>query len=154
MIVFIWSCSSILSVSLAWGSFGTCMGSAVTALNHYTKTIIEFKFKRRTIEKKILELDVPEDLWYITSLQEQADQHAALYVNGSEPNLLQSHNTGQLGQRILLNIHEGHCSSSTQTFVCIYIIGLTSTEHDMDLTSSAASALTRLKLLWTLFICW
>ncbi len=85
MIVFIWSCSSILSVSLAWGSFGTCMGSAVTALNHYTKTIIEFKFKRRTIEKKILELDVPEDLWYITSLQEQADQHAALYVNGSEP---------------------------------------------------------------------
>ncbi len=85
------SCSSTLSISLAWGSFGTCMGSAVTALNHYTKTIIEFKFKRRTIEKKlrieqkILELDVPEDLWYITSLQEQADQHAALYVNGSEP---------------------------------------------------------------------
>uniref|UniRef100_A0A9J8B749 Germ cell-specific gene 1-like protein n=1 Tax=Cyprinus carpio carpio TaxID=630221 RepID=A0A9J8B749_CYPCA len=81
------------SYLLAWGSFGTCMGSAVTALNHYTKTIIEFKFKRRTIEKnqrikqKILELDVPEDLWYITSLQEQADQHDALYVNGSEPSL-------------------------------------------------------------------
>ncbi|RXN19791.1 germ cell-specific gene 1 protein [Labeo rohita] len=79
------------SYLLAWGSFGTCMGSAVTALNHYTKTIIEFKFKRRTIEKKlrikqkILELDVPEDLWYITSLQEQADQHTALYVNGNEP---------------------------------------------------------------------
>ncbi|ROL53044.1 Germ cell-specific gene 1-like protein [Anabarilius grahami] len=83
------------SYLLAWGSFGTCMGSAVTALNRYTKTIIEFKFKRRTIEKKlrikqILELDAPEDLWYITSLQEQADQHAALYVNGTEPSCINS----------------------------------------------------------------
>lgn len=82
-------------LSLAWGSFGTCMGSAVTALNRYTKTIIEFKFKRRTIEKKlrikqILELDEPEDLWYITSLQEQADQNAALYVNGTEPPCINS----------------------------------------------------------------
>ncbi|KTG24948.1 hypothetical protein cypCar_00027888 [Cyprinus carpio] len=79
------------SYLLAWGSFGTCMGSAVTVLNHYTKTITEFKFKRRTIEKKlrikqkILELDMPEDLWYINSLQEQADQHTALYVNGNQP---------------------------------------------------------------------
>ncbi|XP_073801110.1 germ cell-specific gene 1-like protein isoform X4 [Danio rerio] len=76
------------SYLLAWCSFGTCMSSAVTALNHYTKTIIEFKFRRRTIEKKlrikqrILELDLPEDLWYITLLQDQADQHTTLYVNG------------------------------------------------------------------------
>lgn len=66
------------------------MGSAVTALNRYTKTIIEFKFKRRSIEKKlrikqkILDLEVPEDLWYITSLQEQTDQHTVFSVNGIE----------------------------------------------------------------------
>lgn len=55
-------------LSLAWASFATCMGSAVTALNRYTKTIIEFKFKRTHIEKnlrikqKLLELDLPEQL--------------------------------------------------------------------------------------------
>ncbi|TRY93187.1 hypothetical protein DNTS_006313 [Danionella cerebrum] len=79
------------SYLLAWGSFATCMGSAVTALNRYTKTITEFKFRWRTIEKrlrikkKIRELDLPEDLWYITSLSEQGDQHTALYLNGSVP---------------------------------------------------------------------
>lgn len=42
------------------------MGSAVTTLNRYTKTIIEFKFKRRNIEKsllikqKLMELHLPE----------------------------------------------------------------------------------------------
>ncbi|KAA0705205.1 Germ cell-specific gene 1-like protein [Triplophysa tibetana] len=78
------------SYFLAWGSFATCMGSAVTALNRYTKTIIEFKFKRQSIEKKlrikqkILELEVPEDLWYITSLQEQPDQHTVFSDNGIE----------------------------------------------------------------------
>lgn len=66
------------------------MGSAVTALNRYTKTIIEFKFKQQSIEKKlrikqkILELEVPEDLWYITSLQEQPDQHTVFSDNGIE----------------------------------------------------------------------
>ncbi|XP_051996053.1 germ cell-specific gene 1-like protein [Xyrauchen texanus] len=84
------------SYFLAWGSFGTCMGSAVTALNRYTKTIIKFKFKQRTTEKKMrikqkmLELDVPEDLWYITSLPEKADQHTVLSVNGIEPSFINS----------------------------------------------------------------
>ncbi|XP_062387005.1 germ cell-specific gene 1-like protein [Sardina pilchardus] len=56
------------SYLLAWASFATCMGSAVTALNRYTKTIIEFKFKRKHIEKnlrikqKLLELDLPDQL--------------------------------------------------------------------------------------------
>lgn len=44
------------------------MGSAVTALNRYTRTIIEFKFKRKQLEKnlrikqKLLELDLPDQL--------------------------------------------------------------------------------------------
>uniref|UniRef100_A0A3Q2DQ33 Gsg1-like 2a n=1 Tax=Cyprinodon variegatus TaxID=28743 RepID=A0A3Q2DQ33_CYPVA len=54
------------SYALAWCSFGTCMGSAVTTLNRYTKTIIEFKYKRHSIEKnlmikqKMVELGLPE----------------------------------------------------------------------------------------------
>ncbi|XP_053533014.1 germ cell-specific gene 1-like protein [Ictalurus punctatus] len=41
------------SYLLAWASFATCMASAVTALNHYTKTMIQFKFKRRNIENNL-----------------------------------------------------------------------------------------------------
>uniref|UniRef100_A0A3Q2YQ67 Germ cell-specific gene 1-like protein n=1 Tax=Hippocampus comes TaxID=109280 RepID=A0A3Q2YQ67_HIPCM len=70
------------SYVLAWGSFGTCMGSAVTALNRYTKTIIEFKFKRRNIEKsllvkqKLLELDLPDHMWYLTADAEARSIHS------------------------------------------------------------------------------
>ncbi|XP_030646588.1 germ cell-specific gene 1-like protein [Chanos chanos] len=78
------------SYILAWCSFATCMASAVTALNHYTKTIIEFKFKRRNIEKnllikqKLLELDLPEHLlnMYLTSALNPEDDEVGLPVNG------------------------------------------------------------------------
>ncbi|KAL7860461.1 hypothetical protein AOLI_G00168100 [Acnodon oligacanthus] len=81
------------SYLLAWASFATCMASAVTALNHYTKTIIQFKFKRRNIEKnlrikqKLLELDIPEGLWdvYLTSDSDPAELHIDLPVNGIKP---------------------------------------------------------------------
>ncbi|KAG9343686.1 hypothetical protein JZ751_013064 [Albula glossodonta] len=60
---------------LAWSSFAACMASAVTTLNRYTKTIIEFRHKRRVLEKhlrleqKLMELDSPAQLWdvYISS---------------------------------------------------------------------------------------
>ncbi|KAK6301793.1 germ cell-specific gene 1-like protein [Coregonus clupeaformis] len=51
------------SYILAWSSFTACMASSVTIINRYTKTILEFKHKRRNIEKnlkikqKLLELD-------------------------------------------------------------------------------------------------
>uniref|UniRef100_A0A672YAG6 Germ cell-specific gene 1-like protein n=1 Tax=Sphaeramia orbicularis TaxID=375764 RepID=A0A672YAG6_9TELE len=67
------------SYILAWGSFGTCMGSAVTALNRYTKTIIEFKYKRRNIEKSLMikqkMLDLPEPMWdmYLTAVPADAE---------------------------------------------------------------------------------
>lgn len=80
-------------LSLAWGSFGTCMGSAVTALNRYTKTIIEFKYKRRNIEKslmikqKMMELDLPEQMWdmYLTAVPADAEAQLELPVNGHKP---------------------------------------------------------------------
>lgn len=69
------------------------MGSAVTALNRYTKTIIEFKYKRRNIEKslmikqKMIELDLPEQMWdmYLTAGPADAEAQLELPVNGHKP---------------------------------------------------------------------
>lgn len=80
-------------LSLAWGSFGTCMGSAVTTLNRYTKTIVEFKCKRRNIEKslmikqKMTELDLSEQMWdvYLTAAPADTTLQLQLPVNGHKP---------------------------------------------------------------------
>lgn len=68
------------------------MGSAVTALNRYTKTIIEFKYKRRNIEKSLMikqmmELDLPEQMWdmYLTAVPADAEAQIELPVNGHKP---------------------------------------------------------------------
>lgn len=69
------------------------MGSAVTALNRYTKTIIEFKYKRRNIEKSLMikqnmmEMNVPEQMWdmYLTTVPVDAEAPLELLVNGHKP---------------------------------------------------------------------
>ncbi|KAK3552785.1 hypothetical protein QTP86_022587 [Hemibagrus guttatus] len=75
------------SYLLAWVSFVTCMASAVTALNHYTKTMIQFKFKRKNIENslELLGLHMPVGLWdtYLSSGRDPTDQHMSFEVNGS-----------------------------------------------------------------------
>uniref|UniRef100_A0A8C3XJ82 Germ cell-specific gene 1-like protein n=1 Tax=Chelydra serpentina TaxID=8475 RepID=A0A8C3XJ82_CHESE len=38
------------SFCLAWGSFTCCMAASVTTLNSYTKTVIEFRHKRKIFE--------------------------------------------------------------------------------------------------------
>ena len=45
----------LLSLSMAWASFTCCMGASVTTLNSYTKTVIEFRTKRKTFEQSIRE---------------------------------------------------------------------------------------------------
>ncbi|KAF7705060.1 germ cell-specific gene 1-like protein [Silurus meridionalis] len=70
------------SYMLAWGSFTACMASSVTTINQYTKTILEFKHKRRNMEKnlkikqQLLELDCPEQMWdmYISSVPSTAEE--------------------------------------------------------------------------------
>lgn len=42
---------SPVSRSLAWGSFTCCMAASVTTLNSYTKTVIEFRHKRKVFEQ-------------------------------------------------------------------------------------------------------
>ncbi|CAL8271233.1 unnamed protein product [Lota lota] len=81
------------SYALAWSSFGTCMGSAVTALNRYTKTIVEFKYKRRSIEKslhikqKLLELDLLDNMWdvYLTTGPGHSRVEPTPPINGHKP---------------------------------------------------------------------
>uniref|UniRef100_A0A2K6G2C9 Uncharacterized protein n=1 Tax=Propithecus coquereli TaxID=379532 RepID=A0A2K6G2C9_PROCO len=36
---------------MAWGSFTCCMAASVTTLNSYTKTVIEFRHKRKVFEQ-------------------------------------------------------------------------------------------------------
>ena len=66
------------------------MASSVTTINRYTKTILEFKHKRRNIEKnlkikqKLLELDSPEQVWdmYISSVPSTTEELLDLSGNG------------------------------------------------------------------------
>ncbi|KAK6481829.1 germ cell-specific gene 1-like protein [Huso huso] len=43
------------SFCLAWGSFTCCMAASVTTLNSYTKTVIEFRHKRKLYEQGLRE---------------------------------------------------------------------------------------------------
>ncbi|KAK7913573.1 hypothetical protein WMY93_013784 [Mugilogobius chulae] len=52
------------SFCMAWASFTCCMGASVTTLNSYTKTVIEFRSKRKTFEQSIREEDAREAFGY------------------------------------------------------------------------------------------
>uniref|UniRef100_A0A8D2IKT7 Germ cell-specific gene 1-like protein n=1 Tax=Varanus komodoensis TaxID=61221 RepID=A0A8D2IKT7_VARKO len=41
------------SYCLAWVSFACCMASSVTTMNRYTKTILEFKYKQKKLERRL-----------------------------------------------------------------------------------------------------
>ncbi|KAM9457486.1 germ cell-specific gene 1-like protein [Clarias gariepinus] len=73
------------SYLLAWTSFATCMASAVTALNHYTKTMIQFKFKRKNIANNLEFVHMSVELLdtYLSSDVDPEDQHTSFEVNGT-----------------------------------------------------------------------
>ncbi|KAI3352840.1 hypothetical protein L3Q82_019415 [Scortum barcoo] len=52
------------SFCMAWASFTCCMGASVTTLNSYTKTVIEFRHKRKTFEQSIREEHAREAFGY------------------------------------------------------------------------------------------
>lgn len=56
---------SLFYISIAWASFTCCMGASVTTLNSYTKTVIEFRHKRKTFEQSIREEDAREAFGYL-----------------------------------------------------------------------------------------
>uniref|UniRef100_A0A4W6C9E9 Germ cell-specific gene 1-like protein n=1 Tax=Lates calcarifer TaxID=8187 RepID=A0A4W6C9E9_LATCA len=53
------------SFCMAWASFTCCMGASVTTLNSYTKTVIEFRHKRKTFEQSIREEHAREAFGYL-----------------------------------------------------------------------------------------
>uniref|UniRef100_A0A8C2Q216 Gsg1-like 2b n=1 Tax=Cyprinus carpio TaxID=7962 RepID=A0A8C2Q216_CYPCA len=86
-----WHFKTLYMISiLAWSSFTACMASSVTTINRYTKTILEFKHKRRNIEKnlkikqKLLDLDSPDQVWdmYISSVPSTTEEFLDLSSSG------------------------------------------------------------------------
>ncbi|OCT72970.1 germ cell-specific gene 1-like protein isoform X1 [Xenopus laevis] len=69
------------SFGLAWLSFTLCMSASVLTLNTYTKTILEFKYRRRIFEKNVrecnpfLDPEMVRFLWekYIFSVSSTVD---------------------------------------------------------------------------------
>lgn len=55
---------AVFHTSMAWASFTCCMGASVTTLNSYTKTVIEFRHKRKTFEQSIREEQAREAFGY------------------------------------------------------------------------------------------
>ncbi|XP_032650564.1 germ cell-specific gene 1-like protein isoform X3 [Chelonoidis abingdonii] len=68
------------SFCLAWGSFTCCMAASVTTLNSYTKTVIEFRHKRKIFEQGFREEQTFLDQEAIKYFRERAAQHPALNV--------------------------------------------------------------------------
>ncbi|XP_040186819.1 germ cell-specific gene 1-like protein 2 [Rana temporaria] len=85
------------SYCLAWGSFTCCMAASVTTINRYTKTILEFKQRRRNLERtlqnkpKTPEQDGSRPVWdlYISTIQNNRegliDQRMDLSVSSQNP---------------------------------------------------------------------
>ncbi|KAM6166098.1 germ cell-specific gene 1-like protein isoform 3-T3 [Erethizon dorsatum] len=64
------------SFCLAWGSFTCCMAASVTTLNSYTKTVIEFRHKRKVFEQGYREEPTfidPEAIKYFRERIEKGD---------------------------------------------------------------------------------
>lgn len=76
--------TSLFVDSLAWGSFACCMAASVTTINRYTKTILEFKHKRKKLERslknkcKFPDPGVPEKAWnmYVSSFHNTTEDLA------------------------------------------------------------------------------
>ncbi|XP_053309321.1 germ cell-specific gene 1-like protein 2 [Spea bombifrons] len=81
------------SYCLAWGSFTCCMAASVTTINRYTKTILEFKQRKRNLERslqnkqKVSDQDVSQPVWdvYINAVQSNREGFVDLAVTGQTP---------------------------------------------------------------------
>ncbi|KAF7662689.1 hypothetical protein LDENG_00229570 [Lucifuga dentata] len=70
------------SFCMAWASFTCCMGASVTTLNSYTKTVIEFRHKRKTFEQSIREEHAQEAFGYFRERSVQSiSKSVEFYMN-------------------------------------------------------------------------
>ncbi|XP_005305162.1 germ cell-specific gene 1-like protein 2 [Chrysemys picta bellii] len=98
------------SYCLAWGSFACCMAASVTTINRYTKTILEFKRKRKKLERRLKnkrkfpDPGVPEKAWnmYVSSFHNTTEDLVH--------QLKDIHNPASISMFVdLNNIPEPHC---------------------------------------------
>ncbi|XP_028913360.1 germ cell-specific gene 1-like protein isoform X3 [Ornithorhynchus anatinus] len=82
------------SFCLAWGSFTCCMAASVTTLNSYTKTVIEFRHKRKIFEQGFREEQTFIDPEAIKYFRERAAEHSPLNATKAQRNP-----GGRVGQR-------------------------------------------------------
>ncbi|KAM4031589.1 germ cell-specific gene 1-like protein 2 [Anomaloglossus baeobatrachus] len=81
------------SYCLAWGSFTCCMAASVTTINRYTKTILEFKQRRRNLERSLQNTQKTQEdegsrpVWdiYIHTLQGHREGFLDLSVPAQDP---------------------------------------------------------------------
>lgn len=78
---------SLFCFSIAWASFTCCMGASVTTINSYTKTVIEFRHKRKTFEQSIREEDAREAFGYlrehsVRSLSKSVEIYSSQSIQG------------------------------------------------------------------------
>ncbi|XP_038676879.1 germ cell-specific gene 1-like protein isoform X1 [Scyliorhinus canicula] len=62
------------SFCLAWGSFTCCMAASVTTLNSYTKTVVEFRHKRKLYEQSLREEQMFVDREAVNYFRERSIQ--------------------------------------------------------------------------------
>ncbi|XP_067407310.1 germ cell-specific gene 1-like protein isoform X6 [Emydura macquarii macquarii] len=86
------------SFCLAWGSFTCCMAASVTTLNSYTKTVIEFRHKRKIFEQGFREeqtfLDQEAIKYFRERTKEERDEDGDLRLqclHSCSPNSLVCH---------------------------------------------------------------
>ncbi|XP_073435861.1 germ cell-specific gene 1-like protein 2 [Dendrobates tinctorius] len=81
------------SYCLAWGSFTCCMAASVTTINRYTKTILEFKQRRRNLERSLQNTQKTQEqeslapVWdiYIHTLQSHREDFVDLSAPAQNP---------------------------------------------------------------------
>ncbi|XP_075435709.1 germ cell-specific gene 1-like protein 2 isoform X2 [Ascaphus truei] len=83
------------SYCLAWGSFTCCMAASVTTINRYTKTILEFKHRRRNLERSLknkqknLDEDAFHPMWDIYTNTPQGNREGFMdsSISGQNPSI-------------------------------------------------------------------
>ncbi|KAH0629544.1 hypothetical protein JD844_011685 [Phrynosoma platyrhinos] len=100
-------CMTDSFLHLAWGSFACCMASSVTTMNKYTKTILEFKYKQKKLERSLkakCKYSDPDQAWtmYVDTIHSTAGDFMHHLTNIHTP-------VNPRAFAGLNNIHLAHC---------------------------------------------
>ncbi|XP_078388083.1 germ cell-specific gene 1-like protein [Cetorhinus maximus] len=95
------------SFYLAWISFTFCMASSVTALNIYTKTVLEFHQSQKICKHSLKRR--PEELYYFPGCSSQSISSSVEVFSNPAPNLLISSRSAADEPDIAESLGDEHC---------------------------------------------